>query len=146
MAEWSCSGLQIRVRRFDSGLSLHNIMKKIIVDLDGTITFDDKEKDYSEKEPNVKLIEKLSDYQKKGFEIVIFTARNMNTHKGDIRKIKSLTLPIIEKWLHQNDVPYDEIIIGKPWCGFDGFYIDDKSIRPDEFISFSEEEIKKIIN
>ena len=38
---------------------------KIIVDLDGTITFDDKEKDYSEKEPNVKLIEKLSDYQKK---------------------------------------------------------------------------------
>ena len=86
------------------------------------------------------------DYQKKGFEIVIFTARNMNTHKGDIRKIKSLTLPIIEKWLHQNDVPYDEIIIGKPWCGFDGFYIDDKSIRPDEFISFSEEEIKKIIN
>ena len=70
----------------------------------------------------------------------------MNTHKGDIRKIKSLTLPIIEKWLHQNDVPYDEIIIGKPWCGFDGFYIDDKSIRPDEFISFSEEEIKKIIN
>ena len=146
MAEWSCSGLQIRVRRFDSGLSLHNIMKKIIVDLDGTITFDDKEKDYSEKEPNVKLIEKLSDYQKKGFEIVIFTARNMNTHKGDIRKIKSLTLPIIEKWLHQKDVPYDEIIIGKPWCGFDGFYIDDKSIRPDEFISFSEEEIKKIIN
>ena len=27
MAEWSCSGLQIRVRRFDSGLSLHHPMK-----------------------------------------------------------------------------------------------------------------------
>ena len=32
MAEWSCSGLQIRVRRFDSGLSLHlEIMKVAII-------------------------------------------------------------------------------------------------------------------
>ena len=40
-------------------------MKKIIVDLDGTITFDDKKRDYSEKEPNIKLINKLAQYQKK---------------------------------------------------------------------------------
>ena len=121
-------------------------MKKIIVDLDGTITFDDKKKDYSEKEPNIKLINKLAQYQKKGFEIVIFTARNMNTHKEDIKKIKKNTLPIIEKWLEKNNVPYDRIIVGKPWCGFEGFYIDDKCIRPDEFINFSEEEIKKVIS
>jgi hypothetical protein len=26
MAEWSCSGLQSRLRRFDSGFSLHDII------------------------------------------------------------------------------------------------------------------------
>ncbi len=33
MAEWSCSGLQIRVRRFDSGLSLHIKMRIGIIGL-----------------------------------------------------------------------------------------------------------------
>jgi capsule biosynthesis phosphatase len=31
--------------------------------------------------------------------------------------------------------------MAKPWCGFEGFYIDDKAIRPSEFISKSYEEI-----
>ena len=30
MAEWSCSGLQIRLRRFDSDLSLQNSIQEII--------------------------------------------------------------------------------------------------------------------
>ena len=63
-------------------------MKKIIVDLDGTITFDVK-RDYSEKEPNIKLINKLAN-TKKGFEIVIFTARNMNTTKKISKKSKKI--------------------------------------------------------
>jgi capsule biosynthesis phosphatase len=120
-------------------------MKKLIVDLDGTITIDNKEKEYFEKDVNIPLVKKLNDYKKNGFFITIFTARNMNTFKGDKKKIIKYTLPAIKKWLSENNVPYDEIIIGKPWCGFDGFYIDDKSIRPDEFINLSHEEIINII-
>lgn len=120
-------------------------MKKLIVDLDGTLTIDNKSKEYSEKEPNLQLIQKLSEYKNNGFYIIIFTARNMNTYNGDLQKIEKYTLPIIKRWLLDHAVPYDEIIIGKPWCGFDGFYIDDKSIRPSEFINNSYSEIKKII-
>tara|TARA_B100002019_G_C21005194_1_gene467247 strand:- start:107 stop:472 length:366 start_codon:yes stop_codon:yes gene_type:complete len=120
-------------------------MKNIIVDLDGTITIDDKDKQYFEKEVNFSLVDKLKEYKAMGYKIVIFTARNMNTYKGDLHKIKRYTLPLILKWLDDNSIPYDEVIIGKPWCGFDGFYIDDKSIRPDEFINLSYKEIKKII-
>ena len=43
------------------------------------------------------------------------------------------TLPIIKDWLLANNVPYDEIIIGKPWCGMNGFYVDDRAIGPSEF-------------
>ena len=40
MAEWLCSGLQSRLRRFDSGFSLHVFMKKnkaLFLDRDGVI-------------------------------------------------------------------------------------------------------------
>jgi len=25
--------------------------------------------------------------------------------------------------------------VGKPWCGEDGFYVDDKAVRPSEFLA-----------
>ena len=120
-------------------------MKNIIIDLDGTITIDEKDKEYYEKEVNLSVVKKLKIYKKNGFKIIVFTARNMNTFKGDLAKISKFTLPIIEDWLQKNDVPYDQIIIGKPWCGFDGFYVDDKSVRPDEFVNLSYEEIGQLI-
>ena len=41
-------------------------------------------------------------------------------------------------------MPYDEIIYGKPWPGKRGFYVDDRAVRPDEFLKYSEEELKKV--
>ena len=120
-------------------------MKNLIIDLDGTITIDDKNKEYFEKEVNLDVVNKLHIYKKDGFKIIIFTARNMNSFKGDLVKISKFTLPIIEDWLKTWEIPYDEIIIGKPWCGLDGFYIDDKSVRPDEFVNLSYEEINQLI-
>jgi capsule biosynthesis phosphatase len=120
-------------------------MKKIIVDLDGTITVDEPGVPYPEKRPNVALIQKLVQYQNSGYKIVIYTARNMRKYDSDIEKIKLKTLPEIENWLKNHAVPYDEIYIGKQWCD-EGFYIDDKSIRPSEFISLSEDQILKLVN
>lgn len=120
--------------------------KKIIVDIDNTITIHDSDKDYALKKPNTSLIKKLNEYRNNGYEIILFSARNMNTFNGDISKINIITLPILRKWLDENEVLYDGIILGKPWCGQDGFYIDDKAIRPDEFVKLSEEEIKKLIS
>ncbi|MCW9715288.1 capsular biosynthesis protein [Avibacterium sp. 21-594] len=120
-------------------------MKRLIVDLDNTISFT-KNGDYANAQPNLPLINKLREYSYKGFEIVISTSRNMRTYQGNIGKINANALPIIIDWLNKYNVPYNEIITGKPWCGFDGFYIDDKAIRPDEFINSDYEEINKLIN
>jgi len=120
-------------------------MKRLIMDLDDTICSTSKG-DYENSRPNQLVIEKLSKYKNEGFEIVISTSRNMRTYKGNVGKINIHTLPNIINWLNKNNVPYDEIIIGKPWCGFEGFYVDDKSIRPSEFIASTYAEIQLLLD
>ncbi|WP_419237056.1 HAD-IIIC family phosphatase [Photobacterium leiognathi subsp. mandapamensis] len=119
-------------------------MKRLVVDLDGTLTQADTS-DYRNVKPRQEIIENLYTYKEKGFEIVIFTARNMRTHNGNIGKINIHTLPLIIEWLDRYNVPYDEVIVGKPWCGHDGFYIDDRAIRPSEFADLSHDEINALI-
>nr|MCR5025180.1 capsular biosynthesis protein [Lachnospiraceae bacterium] len=52
--------------------------------------------------------------------------------------------PVLEAWLKKWDIPYDEIIYGKPWPGKKGFYVDDRTIRPEEFISSTIEDMNRI--
>ncbi len=119
-------------------------MKRLIIDIDDTIS-QTLDGDYLNSLPHLPIIEKLHEYKQKGFEIVLFSSRNMRTFEGNIGKINVHTLPIVIEWLKKHDVPYDEIIMGKPWCGFDGFYVDDKAIRPNEFAELSYEEIVALV-
>jgi len=96
--------------------------------------------------PNLEVIAMLRDYKAKGFGIVIHTARNMRTYEENVGKIVANTVPVILDWLAKHEVPYDELRVGKPWCGDGGFYVDDKAIRPDEFTRLSYEEILDLIN
>ncbi|NRF32494.1 HAD hydrolase family protein [Vibrio coralliilyticus] len=118
-------------------------MKKLVVDLDGTLT-QANTSDYRNVLPRLDVIEQVRNYKNQGFEIVIATARNMRTYEGNVGKINIHTLPIITKWLDKHDVPYDEIIVGKPWCGHEGFYIDDRAVRPSEFATLSADEINQL--
>ncbi|MDN2059808.1 capsular biosynthesis protein [Escherichia coli] len=95
---------------------------------------------------NQDVVNKMKMYKELGYTITIFTARNMNTFSGNIGKINVHTMPVIIDWLNRNNIPYDEIIVGKPWCGTNGFYVDDKAIRPSEFISLSETEIAELLD
>lgn len=120
-------------------------MKKLVVDLDGTITLADTN-DYENVAPNMAVIEQLKNYKAQGYTITISTARNMRTYEGNVGLINIHTLPIITAWLDKHQVPYDEILVGKPWCGHDGFYIDDRAVRPSEFASLSVEEINALLD
>lgn len=121
-----------------------NQVKKLIVDMDDTITVTEKG-DYEHSKPILETINLLKKYKSEGFQIVIHSSRQMRTYGGQIGKINANTLPTIINWLKLHDVPFDEIIVGKPWCGFTGFYIDDKSIRPSEFHKMSFEEIELML-
>jgi len=120
-------------------------MKKIVIDLDGTLTVDDNS-EYSDKSPNVNVVELCKRYKNIGFQIVLSTSRNMRTYEGNVGKINIHTLPGIIAWLDKHGVPYDEIHVGKPWCGHEGFYVDDKAIRPSEFSKLSYDEIMVLLS
>lgn len=117
----------------------------LVVDLDGTLTHDDGAA-YEDKRPNLSMIARLREYRSAGFAIAIQTARNMRTFDGQIGKINAVTLPVIVRWLDKHDVPYDEIYVGKPWCGPNGFYIDDRAVRPSEFLSLDAEQIACLLD
>jgi len=114
------------------------------MDLDGTITSKETS-DYRNVSVNKNVVEKIREYKANGYEIVIFSSRNMRTHDGNVGKINIHTLPIILEWLEKHDIPHDEVIVGKPWCGFEGFYVDDKSIRPSEFAQLNYDEIQELL-
>jgi capsule biosynthesis phosphatase len=128
-------------------------MKRLIVDLDHTICVPDEGSDqsydvsqkYKSAKPITAVVEKLKEYQQLGFSISIHTSRNMRTYNGDRDKIIEFTLPIILSWLDEHQVPFDEVIVAKPWCGLEGFYIDDRAIRPREFVSNTVAEIERLI-
>ena len=126
-------------------MRIGDILKRLIVDLDGTITKADIS-DYKNVTPNLEVIQKLRAFKSEGFSIVIATARNMRTYEGNVGKINIHTLPVITEWLEKYQVPYDEILVGKPWCGYEGFYIDDKAIRPSEFIRLNLKEIYQLLD
>jgi capsule biosynthesis phosphatase len=119
-------------------------MKRLICDLDETITLSAHD-GYANAVPNLALIARLRDYQRAGFEIVISTSRNVRTYGGNIGKINAYTLPVILDWLVRHGVPFDEIYVGKPWCGTHGFYIDDKAVRPSEFLRYSYDDITALL-
>ncbi len=119
-------------------------MKRLIVDLDDTISITENS-DYKNAVPKKKIVEKLKQYQNDGFDIVINTSRNMRTHDGNQGKINLHTLPIILDWLKNHDIPCDEIYTAKPWCGTEGFHIDDRAIRPSEFEALTYEEIMGLL-
>jgi len=120
-------------------------MKRLIFDLDGVLAIDDPARAYADREPNAAVVEKLRAYRAEGFEIVIHSSRNMRTFAGQIGKINAVTLPVIIDWLRRHDIPFDEIFVGKPWCGTEGFYVDDRAIRPSEFLAMSLEEIQALV-
>jgi len=109
--------------------------RTIVIDLDGTLTVPGSGESYADLEPNPAVVARLRHYAAAGFRIAIMTSRNMRTFANSIGRINAETLPIAIEWLKRHDIPFDEIHVGKPWCGTDGFYVDDRAIRPSEFTS-----------
>lgn len=116
-----------------------------VFDIDGTIcpikTSDEK---YEDMVPYPEIVEKIRYYKQNGARIILFTSRNMNTYKGNLGAINKNTARILLEWLDKWEIPYDEIYYGKPWPGHKGFYVDDRAVRPDEFMSCTPEEMAQI--
>jgi capsule biosynthesis phosphatase len=101
---------------------------RVCFDLDNTLfTFPTVPDDYTTVKPienNIKLLKYL---KSNGHEIIIHTARRMRTHNNNIGKVLRDIAQITFNSLEQYNIPYDEIIFGKPIADI---YIDDKALNP----------------
>lgn len=104
-----------------------------------------KNENYEELIPYENMINKLRYYHENGAKITLFTSRNMNSYQGNIGLINKNTAKLLLAWLEKWNIPYDEILYGKPWPGHKGFYIDDRTVRPDEFLSKSISELEELL-
>jgi len=126
-------------------MSTNNDRQRIVIDVDGTLAeLKGVDQSYADLEPIPEVVEKLREYRALGFYIIVQSSRNMRTYNNNIGLLQANTLPVLLDWLKKYDVPFDEVHVGKPWCGFEGFYVDDKAIRPDEFAKLTYEEIRKL--
>ena len=106
---------------------------KIILDLDGVLCEIDVEKEYIDRKVNNKVVKATKNAIGEGFDVTIFSARNMRTYEGNIDKINKHTRPIIESWLKKNKVIHQDLVLGKVWNGPKGFYVDDNNLHPEEY-------------
>lgn len=103
-----------------------------------------KDEKYEDLVPYANMVEKLRYYKENGAKITLFTSRNMNSYHGNLGVINANTAKILLAWLDKWEIPYDEILYGKPWPGHKGFYVDDRTVRPDEFLSCTLDQLDEI--
>lgn len=126
--DWYCLGTPQQLILFHNNYK--NVFSKKLrfcFDLDNTlVTYPTIVGDYSTVLPIDKNINYLKYLKSLGHTIIIYTARRMKTHNGNIGKIikdiGNITFETLEKY----DIPYDEIYFGKPYADY---YIDDLAIN-----------------
>jgi capsule biosynthesis phosphatase len=132
---YHCLGLPIQLRYFYNSYprisSIDNKcnipIQRICFDLDNTlVSYPKVKQDYSSVEPiqnNINFLKYLKSF---GHTIIIYTARRMKTHGGNVGKclcdIGKITFDTLTKF----DIPFDEIYFGKPYADV---YIDDLALN-----------------
>lgn len=117
----------------------------LVMDIDGTLCpIKKKDEEYADLVPFDDMVNKLRECKADGARIVLYSSRNMNSYNGNIGLINKNTAPVLHEWLKKWDIPYDEIVFGKVWPGHKGFYVDDRSVRPDEFMKYTPDELNEI--
>ena len=124
--KFSPLGTPLQLKSFCAGKTKEKM--RFCFDLDNTlVTYPTVVKDYRTVKPIESVISYLKYLKSQGHTIIIYTARRMLTHKGNVGKviadIGKCTIDTLEKY----NIPYDELCFGKPIADF---YIDDKSINP----------------
>ena len=112
----------------DNNYTISKNRLRICFDLDNTlVSYPTIAGDYSTVKPiahNLSLLKMLKD---DGHEIIIYTARRMKTHGGNVGKVIKDIAGITIDTLERLNIEYDELIFGKPIADI---YIDDRAINP----------------
>jgi capsule biosynthesis phosphatase len=123
---FNCVGTPLQLKVYAS--SQNNESKlRFCFDLDNTlVTHPLIHGDYKTVRPIWRNIEYLKFLKNCGHTIIIYTARRMKTHKGNVGAIISDVGKITIETLEKFEIPYDELFFGKPYANF---YVDDLAVN-----------------
>jgi len=124
---FNCVGtpLQLKVYCNKNKNKANNL--KICFDLDNTlVTHPVISGDYTSVLPIQRNIDFLKFLKQLGHTIIIYTARRMRTHNGNVGAIVADVGKITIDTLDKFSIPYDELHFGKPYAQF---YIDDLAVN-----------------
>ena len=128
--DFACVGTPRQLRDFMQRLGREPRLirkQRFCFDLDNTlVTYPTVPGDYATVQPIARNIQLVRQLKELGHTIIIYTARRMKTHGGNMgRLIKDVALVTLAK-LDEFDVPYDEIYFGKPYADV---YVDDLAVN-----------------
>ena len=112
----------------DNNYTISKNKLRICFDLDNTlVSYPTIAGDYSTVKPIAHNLSLLKRLKNDGHEIIIYTARRMKTHGGNVGKVIKDIAGITIDTLERLNIEYDELIFGKPIADI---YIDDRAINP----------------
>ena len=109
--------------------------RTIVMDIDNTLSFSDTYGDvnaYANAKPNKDIIKVMQKMDKLGYTFILHTSRGYISCNEDTAAAEKKYREQIETWMHKHNVPYEKLVFGKPYAAI--AYVDDKGLRPDEFI------------
>jgi capsule biosynthesis phosphatase len=121
------------MKRMKKQFSYFGDRKILFVDLDNTICISEKNVSYEEQKVDLDIVMAIKKAINRNFNIVINTSRGVRTFKGNEIEIKKYIEPTITNWLKEKKIPYSSLLVGKPWCGYDGWYVDDRALTLNQF-------------
>ena len=124
---FNCVGTPLQLKAYCNQNKDKATELRVCFDLDNTlVTHPTIPGDYSSVLPIQRNIEYLKLLKSLGHTIIIYTARRMKTHKGNVGAIIADIGKVTFESLDKFDIPYDEIHFGKPYANF---YIDDLAVN-----------------
>jgi capsule biosynthesis phosphatase len=128
ISKFSCVGTPLQLQIYCNKNKNNSEPLRVCFDFDNTlVSYPTIPGNYYSVEPIQRNINFLKLLHSLGHTIIIYTARRMKTHGGNVGRviadISRVTLDTLDKF----DIPYDEIYFGKPYANF---YIDDLAVNP----------------
>lgn len=126
VADFHCVGTPLQLKIFCENYT--DIKpERFCFDLDNTlVTLPRVAGDYTTVEPKEHNINFLKHLKSLGHYIIIYTARRMRTHRGNLGQVMADVGLLTQQQLADFGIPYDELHFGKPYAAY---YIDDLAVN-----------------
>jgi capsule biosynthesis phosphatase len=120
--------------------------KALVVDIDGTLCPIKREgESYDDMIPEPRMLARLKALHAEGWVIILHSARGMRSNDGNPGKIARNVTPACYAGSPPMTSPSTSCTSPSPGPGRQGFYIDDRAVRPREFVELSFDALNALV-